>query len=263
MLQEPAARSEQVALNRILELAFEEMHYGLMGANARIIVLRSFTTPEELEGNYLRAIGRTKLADRRRSQSTMESSDKRLLQSVQDAAFHAFEYAQWSIRAEDRQPVYRDVLASYCTSFESFWKNVAVVFKLAQLKKQGLEDQVFVPSDQFSRALAEVRSAWDSAPSYRVLSFVQSEVVARNPAPSRFKLEELADKSMQVHWVDCSSATILRNAVVHQLGRLSEQVSIGQTVHRAGWQVQLTLEDLEIIASSMRKLGGYLDPCPL
>lgn len=249
-------RPEQVALSLLLESAHQEFEHAVKSIGPRFLLWGSFDSAEVLAENYFKAKKKNRLADGRRTARSFSSDESRLKRTVGIAAAQAWEYVEWANQL-DRQPILRDCLVSYCAAFEACLKNVALVFKLAKKKPRGISDQVFVPGDEFKRYLKEISDDWEKCgqdrEAFRFKAFFDQFICLVNPAPDLYPFPNSPDDNL-THWQICQAAVKLRNAVVHQLGRPSEQESIGDDVFPAMWEVELKARHLKLISESMQKV---------
>lgn len=246
---------EQVALSHLLDNAYEEFQQSLSSVGARFVLWGSFDSAEALKENYFRAKKKEALLDRRRGEKSRTNEENQLISLVEDSAESAYEYVEWA-KKHSSQPIMREMLTSYCTAFEACLKNTALVFAIASKKKQGIEARVFVPGDEFKRFLDEIKNAWKlsgSAEKFRAKTFFDEHVRQKNPSPD---LHPFLDSSTSTHaeWEICRAAFNLRNAIVHQLGRSSEQETIGSTIFPARWEIELNSTVLSLVSKSMRAI---------
>lgn len=150
------ASVEQVALRHLLDNAYEDFKQSLHSAAARFVLWGSFKDSDELVNHYFSAKSRKDLTDGRRSSKSLTEQEMAFRNSVEIGAFEAFQYVSWA-RKHGGQPILREMLIAYCTAFENCLKNIALVFALANIKKHGIEDQVFVPSEQFRKTLGDIK----------------------------------------------------------------------------------------------------------
>lgn len=245
---------EQVALDRLLENAYEEFQQTLLSAGARFVLWGSFSNADVLVENYLRSKGKEQLLDKRRTSKSRTAEENELLDILNWAAQEAQDYVTW-VRKRDAQPILREILISYCSGFEACLKNISLVFGLAQKKRRGLDDQVFVPGDQFKSALQDVERAWGASGDYdrfRAQVFFEDHIAQKNPDPGRFVFSTCTED-----WDVCRAAFRLRNAIVHQLSRPTEQEVIGSDVFPARWEIDLKPASVKLVSESM---SGILKP---
>lgn len=245
---------EQIALKHLLVNAYEEFHQGLHSAASRIVLWGALSTKDELVKNYFRSKGRLELIDKRRTEKTRNSVENSLIYSVENAANQAMEYVSY-LRINRAQPMLREMTVSYCTLFENLLKNVALVYLLAQDKKQGIADHVFVPGDQFKKALLQIQNDWRFNSR---LDFFTKSIVEKCP-------KEMADyfKKNDDSWEVIESAIKLRNAIVHQFSRPTEQETIGNMVFAAMQEIELSTQVLSKIEDAMRIITDPFSPYPL
>ena len=249
---------EQVDLRRIVELAHREFDKGLLSTNAKYLLWGSFSSADELVQRFLQAKGLDELADRRRTARTRTQQENDRLEWIEAYAAEAQDYVTWA-RENQGQPILREALVTYCTLFEGCLKNVSLAFRLAAEKQRGLDDRVFIPGDQYRRALKAVKSEWLNSASEgqsRARTFFRSHVLAKNPDPASYP----ASLTEEVDWQRCDAAFHLRNAVVHQMSRPSLQVELGGSVFSPGWPIELRQKDLQVVESAMRSVMHQFGP---
>lgn len=255
---------EQLVLSRLLDIAYEDFQQSLLSASGHAVLWRSFSSVEDLTRNYLLTNGKSHLADRRKTERSWTEDERQLLTRVRAAAKDATIYLKWAVNEEGGQPILRNGLVSYCVAFENCLKAVALVFSLADGRTEGLSKQVFVPSRKFARALNSVGESWKEAgrfhrPSFRAKKFFENFLVVRNPDESRYHFDLVSERA-QVNWKNCEAAFELRNAIVHQLARPSEQVELGERKFFANEKIEVTVGDLAIMSNSMKIILYPLDP---
>ena len=252
---------EQVALSHLLDNAYEEFQLSVHSASARLVLWGSFSDAADLRLNYFAAKDKKHLLDGRRSAKSLGTEELALKEVVELGAAEAEEYVAWA-RKHGGQPIFREMLISYCTAFENCLKNVALVFALANKKAQGLGGQVFVPGDQFRNALHDIQARWRAAGSTersRAEQFFDVEIVRVNVDPARFNFLPMNAPE----WCACRAAYQVRNALVHQLGRPTETVEIDGTPLPAGWEIQLSQKQLFAVQRAFKKILWPLDPLNL
>ena len=251
---------EQVALSRLLDNAYEEFSQALHSVGARFVLWGSFKGALELQQHYFSAKDKKHLLDGRRSRS-LSQKDLELKELVEELAQEAEEFATWALK-QDRQPILREMLTSYCAAFEACLKNVALVFALAERKKQGLDDQVFVPGDEFRKTLRSIQDQWIAARGRErstAETFFESQVLSKEAIATRFSFLSLTAPE----WVTCRAAFQARNALVHQLGRPSESIEIAGECHHAGWEIQLTTKQLQEVRRAFLNILEPVNPVRL
>jgi hypothetical protein len=257
-VSETKPRVEQVALSHLLNNAYEEFKLSVHSASARFVLWGSFRDAADLKQHYFAAKNKKHILDGRRSAKSFSPSDSNLKEVVELGAAEAEAYVDW-VREQNGQPILREMLVSYCTVFENCLKNVALVFLLANKKKQGLGGLVFVPGDEFRKALHSIQDRWrtaGSAEKSRAEQFFDSNIQSVNVDCSRFKFLPMSAPE----WSTCRAAYQSRNALVHQLGRPIETLEIDGTPLPAGWEIQLTPAQLLAVQRSFEKILWPLDP---
>lgn len=246
---------EQVALQHLLDSAYEEFQQSLHSGAARFVLWASFKDSVALQRHYFEAKDKKHLLDGRRSPKNLTAQEAELKDFVEGAASEAEQYVAWA-RSLHGQPILREMLVSYCSAFECCLKNLALVLRIAKGKKNGLSGQVFVPGDEFRRTLREIQGKWSESGERgrsRAENFFESEIVGNEVSGGRFRFLSMDSPE----WLVCRSAFQVRNAVVHQLGRPSEPISIaGEDLH-AGWEIQLSSKQLRAV---QRAFLGILSP---
>jgi len=246
---------EQVALSLLLENAYEDFEHNLFSVGTRFLLWGSFDSESMLLGNYFKSKKKPELNDQRRSDRNLSREDYQLKVQASLAASEAWKYYEWSNK-NNRQPILRDCLISYCSAFENCLKNVALVFKLAKSKKFGIEDQVFVPGDQFTKALKDINSEWEHAgddKKFRQRVFYDTYVCELNPIQRKYSFLK-SDIKNQSEWETYEVAVKLRNAVIHQLGRCVTQECIDGHIFPAMQEIELNGRDLEKISTAIKKI---------
>ncbi|MFC7460694.1 hypothetical protein [Hydrogenophaga defluvii] len=246
---------EQVPLRRLLENAYEQFSQSLHSANARFVLWASFRDADDLQQHYFSTKGKLHLVDKRRNELSLTDDELVLKNVVQRSSIEAAEYVEWA-RLQNGQPILQEMLVSYCSAFEACLKNVALVCKLASSKRGGLDDQVFVPGPQFSRVVRELKDAWNDArpddEKSRAEVFFESFIQSCSHPDSNINILH----STSPEWSVCRSAFVLRNAIVHQLGRPSQQVELGLSTFHPGWEMQLTPKDVDFVKNALLRILG-------
>lgn len=243
---------EQIALSLLIENAFEVFDKGLMAVAGRMILWGSFDEAEQLAKRYLQADGRAILDKRRHANPDLTKEG--FLFGAEIYALEALEYKKWA-KERDGQPIYYEALVTYCASLENFLKTVAVGFYLS--KGNSLDGQIYVPLKRLAGAYKAIGDAWERGcdRSRRVQDFYENWVVRKTPAASSYIFSEISDSS----WADTLGAFKLRNAIVHGMARLSEDVSIGESYLRCG-VLELNQGVLKYIAQNFRNIALPFDP---
>lgn len=248
---------EQVALRLLLDNAYEEFFHTLQSVGARFVLWGSFSSAEELQQHYFLAKGKKHILDARRSKS-LSQEDADLKDLVEELAGEAEQYVAW-VRKHSRQPILVEMLISYCTAFENCLKRAALVFALADKKKLGLDDQVFVLGDEYKKTQKFVQEQWKPARgSGRSTAevFFDSQILNRRAVASQFKLIPMDERE----WVTCRAAFQVRNALVHQLGVPSESIEIAGDCLHAGSEMQLTPKQIMEVRRAFLVLLRGFDP---
>lgn len=248
---------EQVALRLLLDNAYEEFSHTLQSVGARFVLWGSFSSAKELQQHYFLAKGKKHILDARRSKS-LSQEDADLKDLVEGFAGEAEQYAAW-VRKHSGQPILGEMLISYCTAFENCLKKVALVFALAEKKKLGLDDQVFVLGEEYKKTLKFVQDQWKPAKGTgqgTAEVFFESQILNRGAIASQFKLIPM-DAS---EWVTCRSAFQVRNALVHQLGIPTELIEIGDESHYPASPMQLTRKEIWAVRQAFLALLRGFDP---
>lgn len=249
---------EQVTLSRLLEIAWDEFDKSLLSVGARFVLWGSFSDQSSLAESYFRAKGKVKLIDGRRTANSRSPEENQLVDLVNDAANDIAEYLKWAKNNGDGQPILREALVGYCIAFEACLKNVAVVFLLA--KNVGLNGVAFIPNAEFKKAFKFVKDGWRKSEvdgKFRGKVFYENFLINENPNPDQFPFSMHLDSD---RWSDCWAAFDLRNAIVHQMGRLDEQVTLGNTVFTPNREIEIKPKNLSVVANSMREVLSPLDP---
>jgi hypothetical protein len=249
---------EQVTVSRLLEIAWDEFDKSLLSVGARYVLWGSFSDESSLAESYFRAKGKVKLIDGRRTENSRTPEENHLVDLVNSAANDISEYLKWAKNNGNGQPILREALVGYCIAFEACLKNVAVAFLLA--KSVGLNGVAFIPNGEFKKAFKSVKDGWRNAEidgKFRGKVFYENFLINENPKPDFFTFSMHLDSD---HWSDCWAAFDLRNAIVHQMGRLDEQVTLDDTVFSPNHEIEIKPKNLYVVANSMREVLGPLDP---
>lgn len=249
---------EQVDLRNFVELAYDEFSKAMLSSGARYLLWGSFASADDLARRWLQAKGHATLSDGRRTERSRSKEENDRLEWAHEHALEASKYVEWA-RDQGGQPILRDALIGYCTAFESCLKNVALAFRIANDKQRGLDDRVFVPSPQFRNALNSIKADWVVCKTpgvFRARAFFDQHIVHVNPDPKRYDFTDAKASD----WSTCEAAFALRNAIVHQMARPSEQVVLGESPFHPGWTIELGPSHLRMIATAMYSLVRPLDP---
>lgn len=238
---------EQVALGRLIENAYETFEKSLLSVGGRIVLWGSFTDDKQLADQYFSSKGKTYLLDRRRR---LANSDSDFKEAIEYAASEAFEYIKWA-RERGGQPILHESLVTYCAAFENCLKTIAVAFLLAEGSGSGdLSKQIFVPGQELVRARIAMDKAWERSSQYdspRVRVFFENEIRAKNPVKAPFTFSDVSDED----WSICGSAFKLRNAILHSMGRPSEQIQLGDDIFHPGWDIELSVQSLRTVKNGL------------
>jgi hypothetical protein len=252
--------TEQMGLNHLLEIAWDEFDKSLLSAGSRFVLWGSFSTEGVLAASYLAAKGKSKLIDGRRTEKSRTSEENDLVEAVNIAAHDISTYVGWARNHGGGQPILREALVSYCVAFEAVLKNVALIFALAKSRPNGLDGVAFVPDNEFKRTLKLVKDGWKASNvsgQFRAKVFFTKFLNDGNPSPNRFLFDAEQDNDA---WGDCWAAFDLRNAIVHQMARPSEQVTLAGTFFEIHREIELTPKHLRVVGESMRRVLSPLDP---
>lgn len=250
---------EQVALEHLIGNAYETFEKSLLSISGRVVLWGSFTDEKQLAERYFSSKGKTNLLDRRRK---LSEADLRFKEEIEYAANEALDYVKW-VRARSGQPILQESLVTYCAAFENCLKIIAVAFLLAEGgPRGGLRKQIYVPGPELKRARAAVDKAWGNSLNNeipRVQFFFEREIRNKNPDESRFEFPEVS----AANWSICGSAFKLRNAILHSMGRLSEQIELGEEIFHPGWDVELSARSLRVTKDAFGTVlwpfGPYAD----
>ena len=238
---------EQIALQRLIENAYETFDKSLLSVGGRIVLWGSFANDKELAEQYFSSKGKVHLLDRRRRLSSVDSDFK---EGIEWAATEAFEYIKWA-RDLGGQPILYESIVTYCAAFENCLKTIAVAFLLAEVDGRGdLSKQIYVPGPELAKARSLINKAWDRSSQHdvpRVRGFFENEIQAKNPVKAPFKFEEVSETD----WSICASAFKLRNAILHSMGRPSEQIQLAEDIFHPGWDIELNARNLRTVKSSL------------
>ncbi len=251
---------EQLALSHLLDIAWDEFDKSLLSASARFVLWGSFSSESELVARYFAAKGNSKLIDGRRSEKSRTAEENNLVDAVNSAANDVNVYLKWARNHGGGQPILREALVSYCGAFEACLKNVAVAFTLANDCPKGLDGAVFIPDEEFKRALKLVKEGWKTSGNpgqFRAQVFFNKFLLEGNPNQKRYSF----NKEPQIKdWEVCWAAFDLRNAIVHQMAIPTEQLTLANTVFESYRELELTPKHLRVVADSMRNVLSPLNP---
>jgi hypothetical protein len=253
-------RCEQVALSRLLDIAWGDFDKSLLSAGARFVLWRSFSSKEALIANHLSARGKSNLLDGRRTEKSRTDEENNLIAAVDDAASEAIAYLDWARNHGGGQPILRESLVSYCFAFEGCLKNVAVAFALAETRPDKLKGIAFVPDEEFKNVLKKVKLDWKNCGAsgkFRARVFFDEFIFKRNPDIHRYPFYE---RTSDEDWEVCQAAFDLRNAIVHQMSRPTEQINLAGTIFDPHCEIELKMTHLRAARISMKKLLDSLDP---
>ena len=249
---------EQVSLTFLVENAYNTFSNTLKSTSAKVLMLGGFDTKENAVRAYLLAIGKKHLTDQRKK--IVDPADQSFLDSVGRYAMDTKDYVQW-VREEGGVPVWQEAVVTYCSAFENCLKAIAIAFLLAERNKTaGLSAQIYVPGPDLRFARKEIRKAWESSFSDeipKVQNFFHNYVCAKNPEASRY---ELPPQVTAEEWENCAAAFQIRNAIVHDLGRLSQSLSIGAESFHANWLADISATTVTVIKRTFLKIMYPFEP---
>lgn len=247
MVKDAPKSIEQIALGRLIENAYETFDKSLLSVGGRIVLWGSFTDEKELAEQYFLSKRKNHLLDRRRR---LSAADVDFKEGIEWAASEAFEYIKWA-RDLGGQPILYESIVTYCAAFENCLKTIAVAFQLAEADGRGdLSKQIYVPGPELAKARSAINKAWDRSSQHdvpRVRGFFESEIRAKNPAKAPFKFEDVSEKD----WGICGSAFKLRNAILHSMGRPSEQIQLDEDIFHPGWDIELSTRNLRTVKNGL------------
>ncbi|MGE4241524.1 hypothetical protein [Ramlibacter sp.] len=265
MEQVGAAKCEQVFLESLLASNYMAFQKGMLSVGAQSIQWSSFSDSNHLVNNFvagggkqlLIGIGKSSLLDRRRKRS---HGDDEIWAQIEDAACEAMSFKEWA-RKNENQPVFREVLVSYCSHLERFLKSVGVVFDLAGCgsAQESLRRQIFVPGPELRRSSERVESEWGKRlpqNENRAQRFFQQYLAPRNPDPDTFPLSLVEESA----WATCHATFKIRNAIVHSMARPHEQVELGASTFHPGWDIELKADDLRLVAGAFASIAWPFSP---
>lgn len=244
----PQARSEQIAIQRLLANAYETLDKQLLSISGKVVLWGSIDSKDGLRDRYLLNKGKKSLLDRRR-RLTLEEENEWI--EVDNAASAAWDYLQWA-RNDSGQPIARESLVMYWSAFENCLKSVATAFLVATGREvRQIEGQIFVPLSALNAARRKIRDQWSSrefqlAPKGKL--FFETAIVQRNCFPGRFKFTQL-DVGI---WDRIGAAYQARNAIVHSMGLATEQFDFGGRSLYPGDRVELEASVLRQVAKDFR-----------
>ena len=242
---------EQVPLGHLIENAYEAFDRGLMSIAGRMILWGSFDNSEKLARRYMQTDG-LMIYEKLRLKHP-QATKAGFLGGVRHYADEALEYKIWA-KEQDGQPIYSEALVTYCAAFENFFKTVAVAFYLAN--GASIKQVVFIPSHEYTSAYRKIRSLWDGCEdNRRYQEFYELHVVGRNPPDSPYKFAVVSEKE----WLECIDIFRLRNAILHNMSRLSKDATIGDEFFYPGL-IELQQATLSRVNSVFRKMTSPFDP---
>lgn len=260
---------EQVPIMRLIENAWAEFDMRLLSIGALYVVWSSLTTSEDLVARYFATKGEAPLLDRQKSLSAMERDR---YECIERRAKDAIRYREWA-RQNEGQPILRDALVSYCVAFESTLKAVATAFEYARIDG-GANEQAYLQPEVHRRVVRDVERSWRNISERRATestakAFFRTEVFAKNPNERRWAFNDADSEkyaeggsSPRQYWNVASEAFVLRNAIVHANGRLTQRVEIGKEQFYEREDIRLTFMTLDAVHTALRVILYPLSPDP-
>lgn len=244
---------EQIAIGRLLDNAYETFDQQLLSISGLIVLWGSVGSSDELRDRYLNNKGKKTLLDRRHRQTEDEENE---WIAFDDAARDAWNYLQWA-KKHSGQPIARESLIAYFTSFENCLKSIATAFLVASYGEAvRVDGQIFVPLLALNKARRKIGELWRSreyrdGPKGKL--FFENEIVQKNPFPSHYVFH-LIDMNV---WDRIGAAYKARNAIVHLMGFATEQFDFGKGSFYPGDEIEVDAASLRTLAGDVRKV---LDP---
>lgn len=244
---------EQIAIERLLDNAYEIFDQQLLSISGSVVLWGSVGSSEELRDRYLSNKGKKTLLDRRHRLTADEELE---WIDFDNAARDAWNYLQWA-KKHLGQPIARQSLIAYFTAFENCLKSIAIAFSVtssAQAKR--VDGQFFVPLSILNEARRRIGKQWSSkeyrdGPKGKL--FFENEIVRKNPFPSHYVFRPL-DEDV---WNRIGVVYKVRNAIVHSMRLAQEQFDFDGRSLYAGDEIEVQARALRAIAVDFRKV---LDP---
>ncbi len=214
---------EQVSLEFIIENSYKNFEKSISSVKTKIFLINGFVDKDSAIKAALKR--RKPQIDRRKKLSDV---DENYISLLDEYAADAEEYISW-VRSENGVPLYKDALVSYCTAFENCLKSIALAFFLAENELDAnLSAQIIIPSEKLTRARKEITNQWDERyprDMPKVRNFFELAIRGKKAAK---KFPYLAKDISEGDWEICDGAFKLRNTLVHNLGVMKEQITVGE-----------------------------------
>lgn len=230
--------------------ASERLDAEMLSAGALVVLWAAAADERALVDGFLRQKGPgwCELMDRRRK-LTQEQQDR--LEMVDAYAAEASEFYK-RVKDEEWQPVLRDVLIRYCTAFEHFLKSVALTLRVCD---GDLDRQVFPRTHEIERKRAAVRTEWDNSRSSGLASFFERSVLAYWPTSIEDALRSRDVRTSLAHCPSMDAAFGIRNALVHNGGKIRMNLELGSFRFQVGDDAVLELPLLSATKRAMQELA--------
>lgn len=248
MSDQPHRSVEQIAIERLLDNAYETFDQQLLSISGRIVLWGSFGGSDELRDRYLSNKGKKTLLDRRHRLTAEEELD---WIDFDNAALDAWKYLQWS-KKHLGQPIARESLIAYFTAFENCLKSIATAFLVTSFSEaKRIDGQIFVPLLILNRARRRIGEQWRSreyrdGPKGKL--FFENEIVQKNPFPGHYVFQALKEDV----WERIGVVYRVRNAIAHSMGLAQDQFDFDGRSLYAGDEIEVSVKALRTIAEDFR-----------
>ena len=235
-------RVQNVAIERLLNNAYETLNHQLLSISGRVVLWGSLSSKDDLRDRYLKKQGNKALLDRRHHQTADKKQD---WVEIDNAAIDAWDYLQWA-KTHGGQPIARESLVTYWSAFENCLKAIATAFFLANSKEATrTPDQIFVPLTALNGARRFVGKQWKERgrDGHKGRLFFDEAIVQKNPFPKNFVFAIL-DENI---WCRIGSAYKARNAIIHSIGLATENFDFDEKSLYAGDEIEVTPKVLRIL----------------
>ncbi len=222
----------------------------MVSAVALVVLWAAAADERALVDGFLRAKGPgwSEFSDRRRK---LSEEQRARLETVEAYAAEASEFYK-KVKDEDWQPVFKDVLIRYCAAFEHFLKSVALMLRIAD---GDVDRQLFPRHDEIDKKRSRVRTEWDESRRSGLESFVERSVLSYWPKSDEDQLRLRDFREALVHCQDLDAAFALRNALVHEGGRMRKDVDLGGVHYQVGDQAVVSLAVLSATKRAMNEVA--------
>jgi hypothetical protein len=241
---------EQIAIERLLDNAYETFDQQLLSISGTIVLWGSVGSSDELRDRYLSNKGKKTLLDRRHRQTVDEENE---WIDFDNAARDAWDYLQWA-KKHSGQPIARESLIAYFTAFENCLKSIATAFLVASHgEAKRVDGQIFIPLLALNKARRKIGELWRSreyrdGPKGKL--FFENEIVQKNSFPSHYVFHPIGKDI----WDRIGAAYKVRNAIAHSMGLATDQFDFGGRSLYPGDEIEVEAKSLKTLAEDFRKL---------